>query len=99
MTAITPPPPTATAAPAWRDVYVLAGMRGLSFAGDIAAATALTLLLQANGAGSYAVMALLLAAAVPRRCWPRSPAGSPTASTAAASSSRSPRCRSWPAWR
>ncbi|MET7614989.1 MFS transporter [Streptomyces seoulensis] len=65
MTAITPPPPTTTAAPAWRDVYVLAGMRGLSFAGDIAAATALTLLLQANGAGSYAVMALLLAAAVP----------------------------------
>jgi MFS family permease len=59
--------PTSTAgpAPAWRDVYVLAGMRGLSFAGDIAAATALTLLLQENGAGSYAVMALLLAAAVP----------------------------------
>ncbi|NEB92370.1 MFS transporter [Streptomyces bauhiniae] len=69
MTATTPPPPTApaaaAAAPAWRDVYVLAGMRGLSFAGDIAAATALTLLLQAGGAGSYAVMALLLAAAVP----------------------------------
>ncbi|MEV8047740.1 MFS transporter, partial [Streptomyces griseoluteus] len=68
MTATTPKTPTAAAAPAapaWRDVYVLAGMRGLSFAGDIAAATALTLLLQANGAGSYAVMALLLAAAVP----------------------------------
>lgn len=69
MTATTPPPTTtpaaAAAAPAWRDVYVLAGMRGLSFAGDIAAATALTLLLQAGGAGSYAVMALLLAAAVP----------------------------------
>jgi MFS family permease len=59
------PATTAAAAPAWRDVYLLAGMRGLSFAGDIAAATALTLLLQANGAGSYAVMALLLAAAVP----------------------------------
>ncbi|MEU6574107.1 MFS transporter [Streptomyces sp. NPDC046805] len=59
------PTSAAGAAPAWRDVYVLAGMRGLSFAGDIAAATALTLLLQANGAGSYAVMALLLAAAVP----------------------------------
>ncbi|GAA3841849.1 hypothetical protein GCM10022403_087470 [Streptomyces coacervatus] len=56
---------TSAPAPAWRDVYVLAGLRGLSFAGDIAAATALTLLLQANGAGSYAVMALLLAAAVP----------------------------------
>ncbi|MGW4227596.1 MFS transporter [Streptomyces bauhiniae] len=65
MTATTPQPPAATAAPVWRDVYVLAGMRGLSFAGDIAAATALTLLLQAGGAGSYAVMALLLAAAVP----------------------------------
>ncbi|MEV7203414.1 MFS transporter [Streptomyces griseoluteus] len=68
MSATTPKTPTAAtapAAPAWRDVHVLAGMRGLSFAGDIAAATALTLLLQANGAGSYAVMALLLAAAVP----------------------------------
>jgi MFS family permease len=50
---------------AWRDVYILAGMRGLSFAGDIAAATAITLMLQAGGAGSYAVMALLLAATVP----------------------------------
>jgi MFS family permease len=49
----------------WRDVYILAGLRGLSFAGDIVAATALTLMLQANGAGSYAVMALLLAASVP----------------------------------
>ncbi|MFJ8733878.1 MFS transporter [Streptomyces bauhiniae] len=67
MSDTTQPAPAAPAgaAPAWRDVYVLAGMRGLSFAGDIAAATALTLLLQANGAGSYAVMALLLAAAVP----------------------------------
>ncbi|MGW6058569.1 MFS transporter [Streptomyces sp. NPDC055189] len=59
------PTSAAEAAPAWRDVYVLAGMRGLSFAGDIAAATALTLLLQANGAGSYAVMAMLLAAVLP----------------------------------
>ncbi|MFD3504976.1 MFS transporter [Streptomyces sp. NPDC058678] len=69
MTDTTPraaaPTITAAAAPAWRDVYILAGMRGLSFTGDIAAATALILLLQANGAGSYAVMALLLAAAVP----------------------------------
>jgi MFS family permease len=61
---------TATAAPVkprsiWRDVYMLAGLRGLSYAGDIVAATAITLLLQANGAGSYAVMALLLAASVP----------------------------------
>ncbi|MER7049422.1 MFS transporter [Streptomyces jumonjinensis] len=52
-------------APVWREVYLLAGMRALSFAGDIAAATALTLLLQANGAGSYTVMAMLLAAVLP----------------------------------
>ncbi|MDH6132944.1 MFS family permease [Kitasatospora sp. MAA4] len=50
---------------AWRDVYLLAGMRGLSFAGDIIAATAIALQLQANGASSYSVMALLLAATVP----------------------------------
>src|SRR3954449_7271171 len=56
---------TASQAPAWRDVYILAGLRGLSFAGDIMAATSITLLLQAKGAGSYAVMALLLAAALP----------------------------------
>ncbi|MEU6775255.1 MFS transporter [Streptomyces sp. NPDC046759] len=56
-------PPVSRAA--WRDVYILAGMRGLSFAGDIAAETAIALQLQANGAGSYAVMALLLAATVP----------------------------------
>ncbi|MEV8565849.1 MFS transporter [Streptomyces sp. NPDC051322] len=56
--------PTASRA-AWREVYVLSGMRGLSFAGDIAAETAIALQLQANGAGSYAVMALLLAATVP----------------------------------
>ncbi|MFI9630471.1 MFS transporter [Streptomyces sp. NPDC052042] len=61
-----PAPTSAATSPlAWRDVYVLAGMRGLSFAGDIAAATALTLLLQTNGAGSYAVMAMLLAAVLP----------------------------------
>jgi MFS family permease len=50
---------------AWRDVYLLSGMRGLSFAGDIVAATSITLHLQSAGAGSYAVMALLLAASVP----------------------------------
>ncbi|KUL69506.1 MULTISPECIES: MFS transporter [unclassified Streptomyces] len=57
------PPPVSRSA--WRDVYILAGMRGLSFAGDIAAETAIALQLQAQGAGSYAVMALLLAATVP----------------------------------
>ncbi|MFD9723225.1 MFS transporter [Streptomyces sp. NPDC059072] len=56
------PPPSRRA---WREVYVLAGMRGLSFAGDIAAETAIALQLQSHGAGSYAVMALLLAATVP----------------------------------
>ncbi|MFD7390909.1 MFS transporter [Streptomyces sp. NPDC059852] len=59
----TGPPPVSRSA--WRDVYILAGMRGLSFAGDIAAETAIALQLQAQGAGSYAVMALLLAATVP----------------------------------
>ncbi|MFJ9894127.1 MFS transporter [Streptomyces sp. NPDC091280] len=69
-TAPTTAPTAATGAPpetraAWRDVYLLAGMRGLSFAGDIAAETAIALQLQSKGAGSYAVMALLLAATVP----------------------------------
>jgi MFS family permease len=70
MATDTTSPTTATETPpvsraAWRDVYTLAGMRGLSFAGDIAAETAIALQLQARGAGSYAVMALLLAATVP----------------------------------
>jgi MFS family permease len=56
---------TVVRGPLWRDVYVLAGMRGMSFAGDIVAETAITLRLQAEGAGSYAVMALLLAATMP----------------------------------
>jgi MFS family permease len=51
--------------PGWRDVYILAGLRGLSFAGDIMAATSIILFLQHDGAGSYAVMALLLAASLP----------------------------------
>ncbi|MEV7419549.1 MFS transporter [Streptomyces sp. NPDC089919] len=57
----------ATEAPAsaWREVYLLAGMRSLSVAGDIMAATALTLLAQKNGAGGWGVMALLLAATLP----------------------------------
>jgi MFS family permease len=50
---------------AWREVYILSAMRGLSFAGDIVAETAIVLRLQSQGAGSYAVMALLLAATVP----------------------------------
>jgi MFS family permease len=51
--------------PAWRDVYILGGMRGLSFAGDVMAETAILLFLVKHGAGAYAVMALLLAGAVP----------------------------------
>lgn len=51
--------------PAWREVYVLSGMRGLSFAGDIITETAILLTLQSRGAGAYAVSALLLAATVP----------------------------------
>lgn len=50
---------------AWREVYTLSGMRSLSVFGDIMAATALTLLAQANGAGGFGVMALLIAATLP----------------------------------
>jgi len=53
------------ARPAWREVYVLGGLRGLSFAGDVMAETAILLFLVKHGAAAYAVMALLLAAAVP----------------------------------
>lgn len=57
--------PTTASRAQWRDVYLLSGMRGLSFAGDIVAETAITLKLQSSGAGSFAVMGLLLAATVP----------------------------------
>lgn len=90
---------TGTPPAMWRDVYILAGLRGLSFAGDIVAAVALTLMLQSNGAGSYAIMALLLAASVPPALSHRSPAASPTASTAGSSSSRSLCCKPWSALR
>ncbi|HET9897325.1 MAG TPA: MFS transporter [Streptosporangiaceae bacterium] len=57
--------PADTARPAWRDVYILGGMRGLSFAGDIMAETAILLYLTKHGAIAYAVTALLLAGVVP----------------------------------
>jgi MFS family permease len=51
--------------PRWSDVYLAAGARGISVAGDFVAATALVLVLQERGAGGSAVAALLLAASVP----------------------------------
>src|SRR3954471_2604068 len=49
----------------WSDVYLSATARAVSNCGDLLAATALVLALQARGAGGYAVAAVLLAAAVP----------------------------------
>src|SRR5947208_1301960 len=49
----------------WRDVYLAGGARGISFCGDLLAATALMLALQQRGAGGYAVAALLIAAMAP----------------------------------
>src|SRR3954468_1410060 len=49
----------------WSDVYLSATARAVSNCGDLLAATALVLALQARGAGGYAVAAILLAAAVP----------------------------------
>lgn len=48
-----------------RDVGIVAVTTGISFCGDFLAATALTLTLQARGAGGFAVAALLLASTVP----------------------------------
>lgn len=53
------------ARPAWREVYLLGALRGLSFGGDVMAETAILLFLVKHGAAAYAVMALLLAAAIP----------------------------------
>jgi MFS family permease len=49
----------------WSDVGIATVARAISVCGDFLAATALLLTLQQRGAGSYAVAALLLAAAVP----------------------------------
>jgi MFS family permease len=48
-----------------RDVYLSASARGVSQLGDFLAATSLVLALQARGASSYAVAAVLAAAALP----------------------------------
>src|SRR3954452_18905542 len=49
----------------WADVYLTSLARGVSSCGDILAATALVLALQARGAGGGAVAALLIAAVAP----------------------------------
>lgn len=51
--------------PCWRDVYLAAAARAVSYCGDMLAATALVLALQARGAGGLAVAAVLLASSVP----------------------------------
>ncbi|GIF65383.1 hypothetical protein Ais01nite_34180 [Asanoa ishikariensis] len=49
----------------WSDVYITAGSRALSMAGDALAATTLALALQDRGAGGLAVSGLWLAASLP----------------------------------
>jgi MFS family permease len=49
----------------WADVYLAAGARAVSSCGDLLAATALVLELQARGTGGSAVAAVLIAAALP----------------------------------
>ena len=51
--------------PCWRDVYLVASARAVSYCGDMLAATALVLALQARGAGGFAIAAVLLASSVP----------------------------------
>lgn len=59
--------PVITAGPSssWRYLYLVAAMRGVTFFGDIAAATAIELSLQSRGYSGAAVAAVLLAAIVP----------------------------------
>jgi MFS family permease len=49
----------------WRDVWLAAGARAVSLAGDFLAATALVLAFQQRGDSGYGVAALLLASTVP----------------------------------
>ena len=58
-------PLSAATAPRWREVYLAAGTRAVSSCGDLLAATALALILQARGDGGLAVAGLLVAAALP----------------------------------
>jgi MFS family permease len=52
-------------APVWRDVYIAAVARSVSYCGDFLAATALALTLQTRGDNGYAVAALMIAAVLP----------------------------------
>lgn len=60
-------PPVITSGPssAWRYLYLVAAMRGVTFFGDIAAATAIELSLQGRGYSGAAVAGVLLAAILP----------------------------------
>lgn len=49
----------------WREVYILSAMRAVSFAGDFAAATAITLYLQAGDHSSAFIVATLIASTAP----------------------------------
>lgn len=51
--------------PRWRELYLLAGLRGVSFAGDIAAATAITLYFQSHGYAAGFLVAALVASTAP----------------------------------
>lgn len=54
-----------SATPRWSDVYLATGARAVSSCGDLLAATALVLELQARGMGGFAIAAVLIAAAAP----------------------------------
>jgi MFS family permease len=51
--------------PLWRDVYLVAGARGVSYCGDFLAATTLALTLQSRGDNGFGVAALLIASTLP----------------------------------
>lgn len=51
--------------PRWGEMYTVAAMRAVSFAGDIAAATAIVLYLQSNGYAAGFIVATLVATAAP----------------------------------
>lgn len=57
--------PAAAVTPRWSDVYISALARAASMCGDMLAATALALILQARGEGGLAVAGIMLAAALP----------------------------------
>jgi MFS family permease len=51
--------------PRWREVYILSAMRAISFAGDVAVATAIILYLQASGHSDFYIVAILIASTAP----------------------------------